>query len=421
MNLAGSVAMPADPAEIAALCRDARVVLIGEATHGTHDFYSLRGEITRVLLEDHGFAAVAAEADWPDSLRVNRYVNGSDGDATAADALGGFARFPQWMWRNTFMVEFVEWLRDRNARARRAAGFYGLDLYSMFSSMEAVVEYLAAVDPEAADRVRRRYACFDWSGRDAQRYGYEAVGDVETSCEDDVVRTLMDLQARRALPSTDDADEEFFAEQNARVVVGAERYYREMYRGAVSSWNIRDTHMFDTLEALVGHLGGPVIVWAHNSHVGDARFSEMGEAGETTIGTLVRQRYGEEAMLIGQTTSVGTVTAASWWGGTAERKVVRQPLRGSYEHHLHETGLARFRVDMRDERAAFALEEPRLERAIGVIYRPETERASHYFRAIMPEQFDVVVHIDRTRALEPLEREAVWEQGEPPQTYPTAV
>jgi erythromycin esterase-like protein len=415
--------LPAGAEQIAAMCRDARVVLIGESTHGTQEFYELRGAITKALIDEHGFAGIAAEADWPDALRVDRFVRGGGEDRDANQALADFARFPQWMWRNTFMLGFVAWLRARNAAVprERGAGFYGLDLYSMFASMSQVIDYLDTVDADAAERARGRYGCFDWTGHDAQRYG-RAAGDAEAACEDDVVEQLLEMRTRReADGSVLDGDEAFHAEQHARVAVNAERYYREMYRGAVSSWNIRDRHMAGTLDALVEHLGGPLVVWAHNSHVGDARGSEMGASGEVTVGGLARARYGTDAMLIGFTTSTGTVTAASDWGAAAERKTVRPPRPDGYEAVFHDLDRDRFALDLRDAPVAGALREPRLERAIGVIYRPGTERASHYFRSSLPDRFDLVVHIDRTRALEPLERTARWETEEFPETYPTAV
>jgi erythromycin esterase-like protein len=412
---------------------DARFVLIGEASHGTHEFYAERAAITRRLIEERGFAAVAAEADWPDAYCVNRYVRGLGGDPTAYDALAGFERFPQWMWRNPVVVEFAEWLRARNAglAPSRQAGFYGVDLYSLHDSVDAVLSYLARVDPEAAGRARTRYRCFDHFGEDAQAYGYAtAVGRAEP-CEDAVVAQLLELQHRReelAGSGRATADELFAAEMNASVVANAERYYRSMFRGRHSSWNLRDTHMADTLGALSSHLerqgaGGKVVVWAHNSHLGDARATEMGDRGELNLGQLVRQRYGDDAAyLVGFTTHTGTVTAASDWGDPAERKAVRPGREDSYEGLLHATGIPRFWLDLRDDAPlARLLASPRLERAIGVIYRPETERQSHYFHAQLADQFDAVIHIDETRALEPLERTAAWEAGEPAETYPSGV
>ena len=417
------------------LVGDARFVLLGEASHGTHEFYRERAQITKRLIEEKGFTAVAVEADWPDAYRVNRYVRGRGEDQSANEALGGFERFPAWMWRNADVLDFVGWLRERNDRAPADApkvGFYGLDLYSLHASIVAILEYLDRVDPEGAKRARSRYSCFDHFGEDTQTYGYAAGFGRAESCEQEVVSQLVELQRRAADYAARDgrvAEEEFFfAEQNARLVRNAEEYYRSMFRGRVSSWNLRDRHMVETLHALAAHLdsrsGGrsKVVVWAHNSHLGDARATEMGEQGEWNVGQLVREKYGGESVLVGFTTYAGTVTASSDWDAPAERKRVRPALPGSYEALFHGVGLPRFLLDLRGGgRAADALGEPRLERAIGVIYMSETERQSHYFYARLPAQFDCVLHFDETRAVEPLERAAGWQSGEPPETFPSGV
>jgi erythromycin esterase-like protein len=413
------------------LAGDAQFVLIGEASHGTHEFYRERAIITRRLIVERGFNAVAVEADWPDAYRVNRYVRGDDSAADAEAALSGFRRFPTWMWRNAEVLDFVGWLRTYNdARAERArVGFYGLDLYSLFTSMTVVLDYLDKLDPEAARHARFRYACFDQVGEDPQAYGWAASMDLSASCEDEVVSQLVELRRRASEYVRRDgrlaADEYFAAEQNARLVANAERYYRTMFRGRVSSWNLRDRHMADTLSALAQHFeaqGTPVrvVLWAHNSHLGDARATEMGWGGELNVGQLVRETYGASAVLIGSLTHTGTVTAASDWDAMAERKRVRPSLEGSYERLFHDTGLPRFLLTLRDSGdVADALHDKRLERAIGVIYAPETERMSHYFHARLPSQFDAVLHFDDTRAVEPLEPSARWTSGEPPETYPT--
>jgi erythromycin esterase-like protein len=426
---------PADYNPLLDLIGDRRFVLLGEASHGTHEFYRARAEITRRLIEERGFTAVAVEADWPDAYRVNCYVRGRGEDASAAEALGGFRRFPTWMWRNTDVRDFVEWLRAYNAQRPAdapRAGFYGLDLYSLYGSIEAVLGYLDKVDPEGARRARERYSCFERFGEDTQAYGWAASAGLADSCEQEAIQQLLDLQRRAADYSQRDGhiaeDEYFYAEQNARLVQDAEEYYRTMYRGHVSSWNLRDCHMADTLDALIAHLSrytprAKVVVWAHNSHLGDARATEMGRRGELNLGQVARMRYDDDAALVGFSTHDGTVTAASDWGAPAERKRVRPALRGSYEALFHEVELPRFLLPLRDgEPAADALREPRLERAIGVIYRPETERMSHYFHARLSKQFDAVLHFDTTRAVEPLERSAGWEAGEEvPETYPFAV
>jgi erythromycin esterase-like protein len=417
-----------------AVIGDARYVLIGEASHGTHEFYRLRADLTKRLIEERGFTAVAVEADWPDAYRVNNYVRGVGDDRSAEEALSGFRRFPAWMWRNEVVVEFVGWLRQRNAnRAPNtlAAGFYGIDLYSLNASIEAVIEYLDRVDPEAARRARDRYGCFEEFSRDTDTYGYlTSVGAAEP-CEDAVVAQLVDLQRRSAEIASLDGrvaeDAAFYAEQNARLVRNAEEYYRSMFRGRVSSWNLRDRHMVETLDELVAHhrrqgLEPKVVVWAHNSHLGDARATEMGDSGEWNVGQLVRQAHGDDTILIGFTTHTGTVTAASDWGGNAETKRVVPSLRDSYERLFHDTGIDRFWLNLRDnELISSHLRQPRLERAIGVIYRPDTERVSHYFRTSLPDQFDALIHLDETTALQPVERLAPLPEHELPATFPSDV
>ena len=408
-----------------------RIVLIGEASHGTEEFYRIRAELTKALISQQGFNVVAVEADWPDAYHANRWARQRSDDQDAAAALGDFTRFPRWMWRNEVVVEFLTWLHAHN-RSRphgRQTGFYGLDLYSLHTSIEAVLAYLEKVDPDGARRARRRYACFDHFAEDSQAYGYAATLGLSRSCEGDVVAQLLDLRRKAADYASRDGrvaqDEYFFAEQNARLVRNAEEYYRAMFGGRVESWNLRDTHMMETLDALLAWTerqtgGARAIVWAHNSHLGDARATQMGEWGELNLGQLVRQRFGPDACLVGFTTHAGTVTAARDWGAPAEVRRVRPSLPDSYERLFHDAGLRRFVLALREEPARSALMAARLERAIGVIYAPETERASHYFRARLPEQFDCVIHIDETRALTPLER---WsrEEADVPETYPTGM
>jgi erythromycin esterase-like protein/adenine/guanine phosphoribosyltransferase-like PRPP-binding protein len=412
---------------------DARVVLLGEATHGTHEFYRERAFITRRLITERGFSAVAVEADWPDAYRVNRYVRGSGADEDAIESLAGFGRFPTWMWRNADVLDFVGWLRGYNESrpVEQRVGFYGLDLYSLRTSMQAVLEYLDKVDPDAATRARRRYGCFDQFGEEMQEYGYAASAGLHPSCERDVVAQLLELLRQRADYASRDGrvkpDDFFFAAQNARLVRNAEAYYRTMFRGHVESWNLRDSHMVDTLGELMTFLERArqtprVVVWAHNSHLGDARATEMGQRGEWNVGQLVREQYGARAVLVGFTTATGTVTAATEWDGPAHRRHVRPPLAGSYERLFHDLGVPRFLLPLRsDPDLAAALAVPRLERAIGVLYVPERERVSHYFRASLSEQFDYVLHFDETRAVEPLERSALWTGGEVAETYPSGL
>ena len=413
---------------------EARFALLGEASHGTHEFYYERAEITKCLIAEKNFTAVAVEADWPDAYRLNRYVRGASDDVDAAEALADFRRFPTWMWRNTVMVEFIEWLRAHNDAlppGTEKVGFYGLDLYSLHASMKAVLRYLEKVDPEAAKRARERYSCFDHVGEDTQGYGLMTRLNLSKSCEEEVVRQLLEMQRRAADYVRRDGrlaeDELFYAEQNARLVKNAEAYYRSVFLEEVSSWNLRDRHMAETLDALAAHLGrkggrAKIAVWEHNSHLGDARATEMGQRGELNVGQLTREKYGNEAVLVGFTTHHGTVTAASDWGEPAERKRVRPALAGSYEALFHAAGRDRFLLIVNDsDRLAQQLGVARLERAIGVIYRPETERQSHYFRARLPSQFDAVLHFDETRAVKPLETTEEWEAGELPETFPFAV
>ena len=412
---------------------DKRFVLLGEASHGTHEFYRERARITERLIEEKNFAVVAVEADWPDAYRVNQFVRGVGADADAAGALGSFGRFPAWMWRNRDVVEFVERLRARNENLPldSRAGFYGIDLYSLHTSIESVLDYLDRVDPEAAGRARSRYSCFEHHGEDPQAYGYAASFDLSQSCEDEAINQLVELQRRAAEYANRAgrvaAEDYFYAEQNARLVKNAEEYYRSMFRGRVSSWNLRDTHMAETIDALAAHLEAQgreakIVVWAHNSHLGDARHTGMGDEGELNVGQLVRERHAGDAVLVGFSTYTGTVTAASNWGEAATRKRVRPALADSYEAVFHRTGVPNFMLLLGSENAAAeALREARLERAIGVIYRPETERMSHYFYARLPEQFDAVLHFDETQAVEPLERNSRWEAGEAPETYPSGL
>ncbi|GAA4507613.1 erythromycin esterase family protein [Actinoallomurus oryzae] len=418
------------------LVGDARLVLIGEASHGTHDFYAARAEMTRRLIEERGFCGVAVEADWPDAYRVNRFVRHRSEDVTAEEALSGFERFPTWMWRNTAVLDFVGWLREHNDRVgdeKRKAGFYGLDLYSLRRSMHEVIAFLERVDPDAAQRARDRYACFDHaSGDDGQSYGFAAAFGAGETCEHEVVAQLVEMQRRAPEYAKRDGllaeDEAFYAERNAVTVQAAEKYYREMFRGRVSTWNLRDRHMVETLEALLGHLGrvrgepAKIVVWAHNSHLGDARATETGSRGELNVGQLVREQHPGQCRLIGFTTYSGTVTAADDWDAPADRKVVRPALPNSVEEMFHQMGVTEFLIwfDLAPP-AGEVLRTARLERAIGVIYRPQSERESHYFRARVADQFDAVIHIDETRAVEPLERTTRWERGEAPETYPFTV
>ncbi len=424
---------PADYNPLLELIGDASFVLLGEASHGTHEFYYTRAEITKRLIREKGFHAVAVEADWPDAQRVNRFVRGRGRDSSADQALSGFSRFPIWMWRNREVEDFVGWLRTNNENRPSdapQAGFYGLDLYSLNSSRSEVIRYLEKVDPDAARRARYRYSCFDQYGEDEQAYGYAVGFGMSPSCEEEVVQQLTELQRRSYEYMHRDghvAEDEFFsAELNARLVRNAEEYYRSMFGDRISSWNLRDRHMAETLQALSAHLDrrygrSKIVVWEHNSHLGDARATKMSESGEWNVGQLVRERYGDNSRLIGFTTYTGTVMAASDWGGAHEAKRVLPGVPGSYEALFHELNIPAFLLPLRGSAIAAELRSPRLERAIGVIYRPDTELASHYFTARLAEQFDAVLHFDESRAVEPLGPRPEPHPAEVPETYPFGV
>ena len=363
----------------------ARIVLLGEATHGTSEFYRMRERITRDLIVKKGFSFVAIEADWPDAARVDHYVRHFQYPPSEWTA---FARFPTWMWRNTEVRDFVSWLRKHNGAVERnkRVAFHGLDLYSLYDSIRSVLNYLDEVDPESARVARERYGCLTPWQRDPATYGHAALTGSYPTCESHVVRALTDLLAKRRTYAEHDGERFLDAEQNARLVANAERYYRIMYYGSRASWNLRDSHMFETLKNLLAYHGSDskAVVWAHNSHVGNAGATEMAARGEYNLGQLCRREFGERAYLVGFGTHSGTVAAASEWDGPMEIKTVRPALPNSYEQLCHATGLARFMLGLRgrdDLCGPAGLGNERLQRAIGVIYRPETELASHYFRA----------------------------------------
>lgn len=398
----------------------ARVVLLGEASHGTSEFYRARAAITRRLIEKHGFTIVAAEADWPDAAAIDRSI---DPRPRPAPRTPPFMRFPVWMWRNREFADFVAVLRRHNADAPEngRVRFYGLDLYGMNSSIAEVLGYLARVDPEAAEDARARYACFDPWAREMAGYGRAALSSGHAFCEGPVTRNLIDLLRKELEYAAEDGDDFFDAVQNARLVADAERYYRAMYHASRESWNLRDRHMFDTLKRILDRAGpdGKAVVWAHNSHIGDARFTDMGiERGELNLGQLCRETWGEAAVPIGFGTHSGTVAAASEWDAPVEIKTVRPSRPDSHEALCHEIGYPRFLLPMGpklDPSARRALSQPRLERYIGVIYRPETERWSHYAEASLAEEYDAFVWFDETRAVAPLSTEVGIGEDE---TYP---
>ncbi len=391
---------------------DARVVLLGEATHGTHEFYAARARITRQLIEHHRFNIVAVEGDWPDIARIDGYVRGA---AIRPSAGEPFARFPTWMWRNQEVLAFADWLRGHNADLpqERRASMRGLDVYSLRQSIQAVIAYLDRHCPEAAPEARRRYGCLTPWQDEPQHYGRAVEYGGLAKCEDAMVAQLENLLAQRmALIGQDgppDGEAFLDAEQNARIVRAAEQYYRSMYRGGVESWNLRDRHMFDTLQTLMAHTrDARAVVWAHNSHVGDASATAMGWQGEFNIGELVRKAYGDQAVLIGFGTDRGPVAAASDWGADMQVMTVTPARDDSWEGAFRRTGLARTLTDWRggkQRELVSALSEVLLERAIGVVYRPRSELTSHYFQAVLAEQFDAWVWFEETRAVTPLGHE----------------
>jgi protein-L-isoaspartate(D-aspartate) O-methyltransferase len=399
---------------------DRRVVLLGEASHGTSEFYRARAAITRRLIEEHGFTIVAVEADWPDAAAIDRYVRHRPARVRSEPP---FQRFPGWMWRNTDVAAFVDGLRRHNEGVPgldRRAGFYGLDLYNMSGSIAAVLEYLDKVDPEAAAAARERYGCLTPWQKEPSTYGRAVLTEGYRKCEKAVIDQCRELLERRLEYAAEDGESFLDAAQNARLVASAERYYRIMYYGGADSWNLRDTHMFETLEHLLEARGSGsrAVVWAHNSHIGDARHTEMGSVrDELNIGQLCRERFGEAAALIGFGTHAGTVAAATDWDGEMEVKRVRPSRNDSYERLCHDAGVPRFLLDLRrDEALRRRLLEPRLERFIGVIYRPETELMSHYADASLPQQFDAFVWFDESSAVTPLGPEHAGEGL--PDTYP---
>ncbi|MGE5271399.1 MAG: erythromycin esterase family protein [Thiohalocapsa sp.] len=405
---------------------DAKIVLLGEATHGTAEFYQARAAISRRLIERHGFTIVAVEADWPDAAHIDRYVRHRE---KAAEAAAAFQRFPTWMWRNAEVMRFLDWLRQHNAGlpAERRAAFRGLDVYSLGASIDAVIGYLDRIDPQAAAAARRRYGCLTPWQEEPAEYGRAVIYGHKHSCEDETVAQLNQLLSERLHALGDDTEAYFDATQNARIVRAAERYYRLMYRGSTESWNLRDRHMFDTLQALMRAggddtaNGAKAIVWAHNSHIGNAAATAMGWQGEFNIGELCRTAYGDEAVLIGFGTDHGSVAAADDWGGEMQVKTVRPARPDSWEHAFRHAGIARSLTDWRrPDRAELAarLREPLLERAIGVVYRPQSEFLSHYFEAVLADQFDAFVWFEETRAITPLPAGA---PNGAPDTYPFGV
>jgi erythromycin esterase-like protein/protein-L-isoaspartate O-methyltransferase len=411
----------ADLSPLLARIGDAKVVLIGEASHGTSEFYRMRDRISRALIERKGFRFVAIEGDWPDAARIDHYVRHREYRPSEWTA---FSRFPNWMWRNNEVRAFVDWLRGYNTAHKPAArvAFHGLDLYSLYDSIRFVLEYLDEVDPKSAKVARERYGCLTPWQSDPATYGHAALTGRYPTCEADVAHALSDLLQKRQAYAAHDGERFLDAVQNARLVTNAERYYRIMYYGSRASWNLRDEHMFNTLKVLLAYHGehSKGIIWAHNSHVGNAEATEMSARGEHNIGQLCRNEFGENCYAIGFGTDHGTVAAASEWGGPMEIKAVRPSVKESVERLCHESETPHFMLDLRNREAIHTkgLLKPLLERAIGVIYRPESELASHYFEAVLPWQFDEYVWLDETQAVAPLK---THEMTGLPDTYPFGV
>jgi erythromycin esterase len=406
---------------------DARFVLLGEASHGTSEFYTWRTEISKRLVNERGFSFIAVEGDWPDCYRVNRYAKGlPDSGQSAEGVLHAFERWPTWMWANREVVELTEWLRQHNERvpSDRRVGFYGLDVYSLWDSMHAVIGYLRRVDPALASLARQAYSCFEPYAEDAQEYA-RATALVPLSCEHEVVEVLRELRANAPSYRGDGDDGYFNAEQNALVAKNAELYYRTMVRGGPSSWNVRDRHMVETLDRLMQHHGpkAKAIVWEHNTHIGDARFTDMTRAGMVNVGQLVRQgTTPSDVRLVGFGTHRGTVIASDEWGAPMERMAVPTAKPGSFEETLFDAGVgdSLLLFDGSDDGGIPGLHEPIGHRAIGVVYDPHKERWGNYVPSIVPRRYDAFMYFEETRAVDPLHMTVRFD-GEAPETYPSGV
>lgn len=402
---------------------DAQIVLLGEATHGTHEFYEIRAAITKKLIKEKHFNLIAIEGDWPDSYQINRYVH-KQAYSSAHEAVSSFDRFPTWMWANVPMIDLIEWLHLHNAKDKNKVSFYGMDLYSLYRSIGVVIEYLKKIDPQLAKEAAQRYACLDRFNEDPQRYAYAVFSRVTKSCKDEVIaelKRLEELEWQFVQNQKLSAQDAFYLTQNARVVKNSESYYRSLFINEVNNWNLRDTHMMETVDQILHFHKNQgqdpkIVIWAHNSHVGNAAATQMGDRGELNIGQLAKEKYRNKAFNLGFTTYNGTVSAASDWHGPVERKKVRDALPGSYEDLFHSVGITEFLLSLEDKNI---VPKKLLERAIGVIYAPHTERSSHYFYTSLVHQFDAVIHYDQTTALEPLEKTTLWLEGEVPETFPS--
>lgn len=411
------------------MLNDARIVLIGEATHGTHEFYQMRAAITQRLIEQHGFMAVAIEGDWPDVYQINHYLQGELNEAQ--DALTVFEQFPAWLWRNTVFYDFIKWLRQYNETNNNNITVYGLDLYSLHHSLNAVINYLAAVDPEAAKRAQTRYDNLDHNSS-PHTYGYLINKGIKHQCRHELCEQLLELQHHAAeyrqanIPAAE--EQYFYTLQNARLVKNAEAYYRTLFDNRESAWNLRDQHMADTLNMVAAHLEtqrqepAKIVVWAHNSHIGDARATEMAEYGKINLGQRIREQYGSAAFLLGFSTYTGSVTAATEWGAPARFKHVQPGIPSSYEMLFHDAAYPNFLLPLKHGGAAEQmLHVSRLQRALGVIYLPEAEHTHHYLYTRLPYQFDAIIHLDTTTALKPLAYLANGQNHQELETYPTGI
>jgi erythromycin esterase len=422
-DLARPLELAADLDPLLDAIGDSRYVLLGEATHGTSEFYQWRTEISRRLIAEKGFSFIAVEGDWPDCYTVNRYVKGRI-DESAEEVMHAFSRWPTWMWANREVIALAEWLRSHNSALpqERQAGFYGLDVYSLWESMHSVLEYLEQMDPELARNARRAYSCFEPYEEDAQEYA-RATALVPTSCEDEAIAILGALRGRATEFREDGPDAYFNAEQNALIARNAELYYRTMVRGGPASWNVRDHHMVETLNRLMKHHGknAKAIVWEHNTHIGDARFTDMARSGMVNVGQLVRQEHERDGVvLVGFGTHRGTVIAAREWGAPMERMRVPEAKEGSHEHAMNAAGIddSLFIFPKGDTEATRELREPRGHRAIGVVYDPRTEHWGNYVPTILPGRYDAFIYIKKSKAVDALHMKAVAD-GEVPETYPS--
>lgn len=401
---------------------DARYVLLGEASHGTSDYYAWRARLTQRLIREKNFSFVAVEGDWPDCYRLNRYIKGyEDAGDNAYEVLHNFQRWPTWLWANWEVVALTEWLHAYNANRPRPdrVGFYGLDVYSLWESLQAILEYLQEHEPAALAQARQAYLCFEPYRDNAQSYAWDTAL-VPTSCEDEVVELLTAVR-RDVRHFLDDPEELFNAEQNAEVLVNAERYYRTMLRGGPASWNIRDTHMTDTLDRLTEYHGADAkaIVWEHNTHVGDARATDMVDAGMVNVGQLVRERHGDEVVLVGIGSHHGDVIAGDEWGAPMQQMSVPPARASSWEDILHRAGrddMLLLSDELADNASTIA---PRGHRAIGVVYHPGREQFSNYVPTVLPKRYDAFLFIDETTSLHPMHLQP--QETAPPETYPWGV